>query len=98
MFEIRPHKRPIPGQKNETPACEAGESKTANNKEVSAIVAGRAPCAGIVPRDLDAHLADLRRQAAGVDANHAANVREHKFCARSMAAIIGAELAGEVQP
>lgn len=95
MFEVRPRKRPIPGAQNETPAVKAGESE--NENYLSAIVADRPPCAGIVPRNLDAHLATLTAQRAGVDASHAENLREHRICSRSVAASIGAELAGEVQ-
>lgn len=58
------------------------------------IVAEKKPCAGIVPRNFDAHRAALREQQAGVDASHAENVREHEASKR---AVRGVLVMGEVQ-
>lgn len=81
-----------PTAQKEAPACEAGES--ANNKGNPMIVSERLPCAGIVPRDFDRHLAALAKQQAGVDAGHVENVREHEVVERAVRSVLA---MGEVQ-
>lgn len=83
MFEVRKLDNQIPEAQNETPAVKAGES--ANKNFVSAIVADRAPCAGIVPRNFDSHLAMLSDQAAAVKVAQVTNVATTAFAHQASA-------------